>query len=43
MESKVIKQKQNIKELEQKMDMATDELNAFQTELRVMIVYVVLR
>ena len=38
MESKVIKQKQNVKELEQKMDVATDELNTFQTELRVTIV-----
>ena len=35
METKVIKQKQNIKDLEQKMDVAADELSAFQTELRV--------
>ena len=34
-ESKVIKQKQNIQELEQKMDLAAKELDAFQAELRV--------
>lgn len=34
-ESKVIKQKQNIQELEQKMDSAAKELDAFQAELRV--------
>ena len=35
MESEVVKQKQNIQELEHKMDSATKELDAFLAELKV--------